>query len=291
MRRMKVVSTPDELRELRGSCKPPFGCVPTMGALHAGHASLARRARSECASFGASIFVNPAQFGPGEDLSKYPRTLQRDLEILEEAGADLVYTPRAEDVYPPLFQTFVSVDELARPLEGAARPGHFRGVATVVAKLFLAFAPDRAYFGQKDAQQVAVIRRMVRDLGFPLTVVVVPTVRESDGLALSSRNAYLSPPERAAAPVLYRALSAAAEAFDRGERSGERLRTAMASLLAGEPLARPVYVSAADPGTLGEVESASGDLLLSMAVRFGSTRLIDNFLFEEGRWETGVREG
>jgi pantoate--beta-alanine ligase len=160
-----------------------------------------------------------------------------------------------------------------------------------VAKLFLAFAPDRAYFGQKDAQQVAVIRRMVRDLGFPLTVVVVPTVRESDGLALSSRNAYLSPPERAAAPVLYRALSAAAEAFDRGERSGERLRTAMASLLAGEPLARPVYVSAADPGTLGEVESASGDLLLSMAVRFGSTRLIDNFLFEEGRWETGVREG
>jgi pantoate--beta-alanine ligase len=290
-KRMAVVATPEELREARRPCASPFGLVPTMGALHAGHASLVRLARAECASVGASIFVNPAQFGPNEDLSSYPRTLRRDLEILEASGADLVYTPRAESVYPPGFQTFVAVEQLSLPLEGASRPGHFRGVATVVAKLFLAFAPDRAYFGQKDAQQVAVIRRMVRDLGFPLTVVVAATVREDDGLALSSRNAYLSPPERAAAPVLYRALAAAAEAFDRGERSGGRLRAAMRRVLSHEPLAEPLYVSAADPETLEELAEATGDLLLSLAVRVGSTRLIDNFLFERGRWETGVREG
>ncbi len=285
-----LVSTLGELRESRRSCGSPFGLVPTMGALHAGHAALVQRARAECASVGASIFVNPAQFGPNDDISKYPRTLLRDLEMLEAAGADIVYTPRAEEVYPQGFQTFVTVDQLSLPLEGASRPGHFRGVATVVSKLFLAFAPDRAYFGQKDAQQVAVIRRMVRDLGFPITVVVVPTVREHDGLALSSRNAYLSPVERTAAPVLFRALSAAAEAFDRGERSGDRLRETMRGVLVREPLADPLYVSAADPETLGELGEVTGDLLLSMAVRIGSTRLIDNFLIEQGRWETGVRE-
>ena len=291
MTSMKVASTLDELRESRRSCASPFGLVPTMGALHAGHAALVRRARAECASVGASLFVNPAQFGPNDDLSNYPRTLQRDLELLGANGANVVYTPRAEEVYPPGFQTFVTVDEVSRPLEGASRPGHFRGVATIVAKLFLVFSPDRAYFGQKDAQQVAVIRRMVRDLGFPLTVVVVPTVRERDGLALSSRNAYLSPAERTAAPVLFRALSAAAEAFDRGERSGDWLRATMKSVLSREPLAEPVYASAADPETLGELGEVAGDVLLSMAVRFGSTRLIDNFLFERGRWETGIREG
>jgi pantoate--beta-alanine ligase len=288
---MKVVSMLDELREFRRSCPSPFGLVPTMGALHAGHTALVRRARTECASVGASLFVNPAQFGPNEDLSNYPRTLQRDLELLEAAGVNVVLTPHAEEVYPPGFQTFVTVDEVSRPLEGVSRPGHFRGVATMVAKLFLAFSPDRAYFGQKDAQQVAVVRRMVRDLGFSLTVVVVPTVRERDGLALSSRNTYLSPPERTAAPVLFRALSAAAEAFDRGDRSGDWLRATMKSVLSREPLAEPVYVSAADPETLDELAEVAGDLLLSMAVRFGSTRLIDNFLFEKGRWETGVREG
>ena len=291
MRAMKVVATIGELREARRGLPGPFGLVATMGALHAGHAALARRARAGCASVGASLFVNPAQFGPAEDLSKYPRTLERDLALLDAAGADLVLVPRAEEIYPPGFQTFVTVEHLSLPLEGASRPGHFRGVATVVAKLLLAFAPDQAYFGQKDAQQVAVIRRMVRDLGFPVEIVVVPTVREADGLALSSRNDYLSPAERAAAPVLYRALSAAAEAFDRGERSGERLRAAMRGILAREPLAGPLYVSAAHPETLAELDAVEGPLLLSMAVRIGTTRLIDNFLFENGRWEAGVREG
>ena len=289
--RMTVASTPEELREARRPCPSPFGLVPTMGALHAGHASLVRRARAECASVGASLFVNPAQFGPAEDLSKYPRTLGRDLELLEACGADVVYTPRAEEVYPDGFQTFVTVERLSVPLEGASRPGHFRGVATVVAKLLLAFAPDRAYFGQKDAQQVAVVRRMVRDLGFSLAIVVVPTVRERDGLALSSRNAYLSPAERASAPVLFRALSSAREAFDRGERSGGRLRMAMRGVLSREPLAEPLYVSVADPETLEELGEAEGDILLSLAVRVGSTRLIDNFLLEGGRWETGIPEG
>jgi pantoate--beta-alanine ligase len=285
-----VVSTLADLREARRNLAPPFGLVPTMGALHAGHAALVRRARAECASVGGSIFVNPAQFGPAEDLSKYPRTLERDLELLAGCGADLVYTPRAEDVYPEGFQTFVNVERLSLPLEGASRPGHFRGVATVVLKLLLAFGPDRAYFGQKDAQQVAVIRRMVRDLEVPVEVVVVPTVREGDGLALSSRNAYLMPAERTAAPVLFRALAVAVETFERGERSADRLRAAMRGVLSREPLAETVYVSAADPETLGELDEVTGDLLLSMAVRVGSTRLIDNVLFERGRWETGVRE-
>jgi pantoate--beta-alanine ligase len=291
MRAMKVVETIEEVRAARRRCPGPFGLVATMGALHAGHAALARRARTECTSVGASIFVNPAQFGPAEDLTKYPRTLERDLALLKVAGTDLVLVPRAEEIYPPGFQTYVSVESLSLPLEGASRPGHFRGVATVVAKLLLAFGPDRAYFGQKDAQQVAVIRRMARDLGFPSEIVVVPTVREADGLAISSRNAYLSPEERAAAPVLFLALTVAADAFDRGEREGGRLRAEMEQVLGAEPLAETLYVSAADPETLSELEVVEGTLLLSVAVRVGSTRLIDNVLFDGGRWETGVREG
>ena len=285
---MKVVTTLAQLREERRTLPGPLGLVPTMGALHAGHASLVSRARAECASVAASIFVNPAQFGPKEDLSRYPRPLERDIELLEKLGTDLVWTPEPADVYGEGFQSWVTVEELSRPLEGTSRPGHFRGVATVVARLFLAFGPDRAYFGQKDAQQVAVIDRMVRDLGFPLDLVVCPTLREPDGLAMSSRNAYLSPGERSAAPVLFRALSASREAVDGGEKEGETLRETMRRVLARELLAEALYVSAADPGTLAEVDRVEGDLLLSLAVRIGTTRLIDNVIRRAGGWDMGI---
>jgi pantoate--beta-alanine ligase len=249
-----------------------------MGYLHAGHLSLARRARGENDFVGASIFVNPMQFGPSEDLAAYPRDLSRDLRLLEEAGTDLVWAPPVEEVYPAGFQTCVTVEEVTRPLEGAARPGHFRGVATVVAKLFNVFQPDRAYFGQKDAQQVVVIKQMARDLDFPLEIVVCPTLREADGLAMSSRNVYLTLDQRAAAPVLYRALCAARDAWQAGEYDGERLRQIMRGVLAAEPLARPDYVSAADPLVLTELGDASRGVLFSMAVRIGRARLIDNLL-------------
>ncbi|HNS02085.1 MAG TPA: pantoate--beta-alanine ligase [Anaerolineae bacterium] len=278
---MKVVTTLDDLRHARAALAGPMGLVPTMGYLHEGHISLVRRARTECASVAASIFVNPAQFGPSEDLAAYPRDLARDLALLEEAGVDLVWTPTAEIVYPAGFQTWVTVEEMARPLEGAHRPGHFRGVATVVAKLFNAFQPQRAYFGQKDAQQAAVIRQMTRDLDFPVEVVICPTVREQDGLAMSSRNAYLSQEQRAAAPVLFRALSAAAMAWAAGQRDAEDLRQLMAGIIDAEPLARRQYVSVADPVTLQELEGPVAGALLSMAVIVGTTRLIDNLVLGE----------
>jgi pantoate--beta-alanine ligase len=251
-----------------------------MGALHEGHASLVRRAGRECDHVGVSIFVNPSQFAPGEDLEKYPRTLEKDLTLLEGLGADLVFSPDMGSIYAPGYQTWITVEDVAAPLEGQMRPGHFRGVATIVAKLFHCFQPDRAYFGQKDAQQVAVIRRMVADLDFPLEVVVCPTVRESDGLAMSSRNAYLEPDERKAATVLYRALVSAREKYEQGERAGKVLRAVMQSVLDAEPLAHSEYVSVADPGTLREIEAldAGQSALLSMAVRIGKTRLIDNLL-------------
>ncbi|MBX2996867.1 MAG: pantoate--beta-alanine ligase [Caldilineaceae bacterium] len=278
---MQIVSALPDLRAARASLSGSLGLVPTMGALHAGHMALVTRARNENDCVGASIFVNPSQFGPNEDLSKYPRPLERDLTLLKEAGVDLVWTPSPAEVYPPGFQTWVEVSDVSRPLEGTHRPGHFRGVATVVAKLFNAFTPDRAYFGQKDAQQVIVLAQMRRDLGFPLQMVVCPTVREADGLALSSRNVYLDPQERAAAPILYRALSAARAAYDAGERCGERLRAIMSEILASEPLARVDYVSAADPETLLDVESRADRFLLSMAVCIGRTRLIDNVMLGE----------
>jgi pantoate--beta-alanine ligase len=249
-----------------------------MGFLHAGHISLVERARRENDHVGASIFVNPTQFAPTEDLAAYPRDLERDLRLLEAAGADLVWTPPVAEVYPSGFQTYVTVEEVTRSLEGASRPAHFRGVATVVAKLFNVFQPDRAYFGQKDAQQAVVIRQMARDLDFPLEVVICPIVREPDGLALSSRNVYLTPEQRAAAPVLNRALRAARDAWLVGEHDGERLRGIMQGVLAAEPLARPDYVSAADPVTLAELGDAGRGVLLSMAVRIGKARLIDNML-------------
>ena len=278
---MKVVTSLPELRAARASLRNPLGLVPTMGFLHEGHLSLVRRARAECASVGVSIFVNPAQFGTQEDLGAYPRDLDRDLAMLRSEQVDLVWTPEVAEVYPPGFQTYVSVEEASRPLEGSRRPGHFRGVATVVAKLFNAFQPQKAYFGQKDAQQVVVVRRMARDLDFPVEVVVCPTEREPDGLAMSSRNSYLDPAERKAATVLYRALDAARSAFSRGERDADRLRAAMSEVLAGEPLARPVYVSAADPDTLAELRGPVSRALLSMAVFVGRTALIDNIVLGE----------
>ncbi|MBW7920433.1 MAG: pantoate--beta-alanine ligase [Anaerolineales bacterium] len=275
---MMIVSSLDELRAARLLLDGRLGLVPTMGYLHKGHLSLARRAREECDRVAASIFVNPTQFGPTEDLSKYPRDLDRDLSLLEAAGVDLVWTPDNETMYPPDFSTWVEVEGLTRPLEGAARPGHFRGVTTVVAKLFNAVQPQAAYFGQKDAQQAAVVRKMTRDLNFPVEIVVCPTVREADGLAMSSRNSYLSPEERKSAVVLFRALTAAREAFERGERDAESLRKVMSATLASEPRARTQYVSCADYDTLEELGTVTGKALLSMAVFIGKTRLIDNFV-------------
>ena len=280
MEKMSVVSEIGDLRRARGELPAPLGLVPTMGYLHEGHLALVHRARDECASVAVSIFVNPAQFGPSEDLARYPRDLERDLGLLEPLGVNLVWTPTPEIVYPAGFQTWVTVENLTSPLEGAVRPGHFRGVTTVVTKLFNAVEPQVAYFGQKDAQQAAVIRRMARDLDFPIEIVVCPTVREADGLAMSSRNAYLSPTERRAATVLFRALSAAQAVHQRGERDAETLRRIVRDTVAAEPLARLQYVSCADYDTLEELETLTGKSLLSMAVHVGKTRLIDNLVLE-----------
>jgi len=275
---MQTVTNIADLKRLRTSLRGTFGLVPTMGALHEGHLSLVRRARSECDHVGVTIFVNPAQFGATEDLSRYPSDLQRDLRLLEPLRVDIVWAPRPETVYPSGFQTWVSVEEVSRGLEGGQRPGHFQGVATVVAKLFNVFEPDRAYFGQKDAQQVAVIKRMVEDLNFPIEIVVCPTVRAADGLALSSRNSYLGDEERHAANVLFRSLTAARKAYEHGERNANALRAAMQSVLDTEPLARVNYVAASDPRTLMDLDMVDDGVLLSLAVRFGDTRLIDNLL-------------
>ena len=275
---MMIVSSLDELRSARSMLDEPVGFVPTMGYLHEGHLSLVQRAAEECASVAVSIFVNPTQFGPGEDLAAYPRDMERDLRLLEPLGVDLVWTPTPEIMYPDGFQTWVEVEVLTEPLEGAQRPGHFRGVTTVVAKLFNGVQPAKAYFGQKDAQQAAVIRRMARDLNFPLEVIVCPPVREPVGLALSSRNAYLDPDQRQAATVLFRALSAAREAYEAGERDANNLRALMEQTIAAEPLAEMQYVSCAGYDTLQELETVSGKTLLSMAVFVGKTRLIDNFV-------------
>ncbi len=275
---MKVLATAAEVRAFRASREGSLGLVPTMGALHAGHLSLVARARKENDHVATSIFVNPAQFGPAEDFAAYPRALDADLALLASLGVDAVWAPSASEVYPPGFQTWITVEDVSAPLEGARRPGHFRGVATVVAKLLNVFRPARAYFGQKDAQQVAVIRRMVEDLSFPVDVVVCPIVREKDGLALSSRNVYLGPDERRAAPALHRALEAARAAWESGERDASRLRTILTETLAEEPLVREDYVSVADPATLVELERVEGAALLSLAARIGKTRLIDNLV-------------
>ena len=272
----RVVRTRAELREALASARRPVGLVPTMGWLHDGHRALMRRARSENGTTVATIFVNPRQFNLATDFTRYPRNEARDVAVCEAEGIDLVWAPPVEEVYPPGFDTTVSVGAIARPLEGAARPGHFDGVATVVSILFSLVGADRAYFGQKDAQQVMVIRQMARDLAIGTKVIACPTVREPDGLALSSRNVHLGPDQRAAAAALHRALMAARSAWEDGERSADRLRDIMWETLTAEPLAAPEYVSVADGVTLRELDRVEGPALLSLAVRFGETRLIDN---------------
>lgn len=277
---MQTVSSLSDLRASRLSFNGTVGLVPTMGYLHEGHLSLVSRAKAENQNVIVTIFVNPTQFGPNEDLSKYPRDLERDLNLLAPLGVDLVWTPSAEIMYPSGYQTWVEVEALTDPLEGAMRPGHFKGVTTIVAKLFNATQPHKAYFGQKDAQQVAVIRRMAVDLNFPLEVVVCPTQREADGLAMSSRNKYLNETERKAATVLFRSLNAAKALYEAGERDGEKIRGKMKEVLAMEPLATMQYVSCADYDSLMELDTITGKTLLSMAVFLGKTRLIDNFVLE-----------
>jgi len=272
----QVVRSRAALRAALDRAPRPLGLVPTMGWLHEGHRTLIQRARADSATVVVSIFVNPRQFGDPADLAQYPRNEARDVAMCEAAGVDLVFAPGVDEVYPPGFDTSVVVGAIAEPLEGAARPGHFSGVATVVAILFGLVGAQRAYFGQKDAQQVAVIRRMALDLAIPTEVVACPTVREADGLAMSSRNVHLAPAERAAAPILRTALLAARDSWVRGERSAEVLRERMRAVLAGEPLADVDYVSCADATTLAELDRVDGPALLSLAVRFGSTRLIDN---------------
>jgi pantoate--beta-alanine ligase len=252
-----------------------------MGALHEGHLALVRQARGENATLAVSIFVNPAQFDPNEDLSEYPRDLDGDLAMLRREGVDLVFVPPVEEVYPPGFDTWVEVGDLAGKLEGVHRPGHFRGVATVVAKLFILTRPDRAYFGQKDGQQTVVVRQLVRDLDLGLEIVVVPTVREPDGLALSSRNVYLSPEQRRAAAVIYRALCLARKLRGEGMSDAERLREEMRGVLEEESLVEHIdYVSVADAVTLEELVTVEGRAMVSVAVQIGRPRLIDNIILE-----------
>ncbi|WP_174299530.1 pantoate--beta-alanine ligase [Caulobacter sp. S45] len=272
---MQVLGTIAEVRAARGGLGT-LGLVPTMGFLHEGHLSLVRRARAECGAVAVSIFVNPTQFGPNEDLARYPRDLARDLALLDGEGAELVFNPSAAEIYPRGFSCRIEVEGVTSPLEGAARPGHFAGVATVVAKLFNIVQPSRAYFGQKDAQQAVVIRRMVSDLDMPVQVVVADTVREADGLALSSRNVYLDAAERAVAPTLFRALSRAKGLFEGGERDAQALREVVRDLIADQPGFRVEYVSVADPDTLQELGTVGSTALMSLAARLGRTRLIDN---------------
>ena len=273
---LKRITYISQLRDARAALPVPVGLVPTMGYLHEGHISLVKRAREEAASVVVSIFVNPTQFAPTDDLDAYPRDVERDAALLQEAGADLLWLPTPAVMYPPDFQTWVDVEKLTGPLEGEKRPGHFRGVTTVVAKLFNAVQPQKAYFGQKDAQQVAIIRQMVRDLNMPVEIVTMPIVRERDGLAMSSRNTYLNPAERQAALVLSKSLDAAQSAYVSGERNAETLRELMREIINAERLARLEYVSCADYDSLAELDEISGKALLSMAVYIGSTRLIDN---------------
>lgn len=279
---MKITQTVDAVRAARKEYGlESVGLVPTMGYLHEGHLALVRRARAENDHVIVTIYVNPKQFGPSEDLSRYPRDMERDLKLLSNEDVDVVFAPSDEAMYPADYQTVVTVTQVTQPLEGARRPTHFEGVTTVVAKLFNLCRPTRAYFGQKDAQQVAVLRQMVRDLNFNLEIVVCPTVREEDGLALSSRNKYLTAEQRAAAPALHQSLRAAATLWARGERNSDTLRAAMLNILSTVPSARVDYVSAANPTSLHEYSGMIADgqgVLFSMAVFFGQTRLIDNVL-------------
>jgi pantoate--beta-alanine ligase len=273
---MKVIETIAQMKAERRKLVGSVGLVPTMGYLHDGHISLVHKARSENLSVIVSIFVNPTQFGPSEDFAAYPRDTKHDLSMLEKEGANIVFMPSVEEIYPERFNTWVNVEKITEGLEGEVRPGHFKGVATVVCKLFNIVEPDKAYFGQKDAQQLIVIRKMVTDLNMNLEVVAVPTMREPDGLAMSSRNIYLSKEERQAALVLWKALCLARGNWENGERDAARLRRDMITLIEKEPFAKIDYVSIANLETLEELDTIEKSALVSLAVRIGKTRLIDN---------------
>ena len=277
---MKVVETIDDMRRLRHQLAEPVGFVPTMGYLHEGHLTLVRRARTENPSVVVSIFVNPTQFGPQDDFDKYPRNPQHDLALLEKEKTDIVFMPSAAEMYPPQFNSWVEVSKVTERLEGASRPGHFRGVTTVVAKLFNIVQPTRAYFGQKDAQQAIVIKKMAADLNMNLEIVTCPTFREPDGLAMSSRNTYLNPEERQVAVVLYQALNLAQQLWSQGEKDAKKLRQEMTELIQQQPLATIDYVSVADVETLEELDEVKPPALVSLAVKIGKTRLIDNIVLE-----------
>ena len=278
---LEVLTTIEAMRAARAALLGSVGLVPTMGYLHEGHMSLVRGARADNDHVAVSIFVNPTQFGPNEDFAAYPRDTDRDLALLRDAGVDLVFMPTVEAMYPPGAMTYVDPGPVSQHLEGQFRPGHFRGVATIVLKLFEIVRPTRAYFGRKDAQQLVVIKAMVRDLDVDVEIVPMATMREPDGLAMSSRNVYLSPDERRAALVLGQALSLAQEMWTRGLRDGDEYRERLRALIEGEPLARIDYVSVADPETLDELDRVGGSALVSLAVRIGRTRLIDNVTLGE----------
>ncbi|OLE55033.1 MAG: pantoate--beta-alanine ligase [Acidobacteria bacterium 13_1_20CM_3_53_8] len=276
-------------RKVRREQDQTIGLVPTMGALHEGHLSLVREARRMCDIVVVSVFVNPTQFGPSEDFSNYPRDLTKDTALLTDYNVDFIFAPTVEEIYPKNFSTYVTVEGLSEQLEGVARPGHFRGVATVVAILFNLIRPDFAFFGQKDAQQAVIVRRMVRDLAFDAEIVVMPTVREESGLALSSRNAYLNDEERHAASVIYRALKRAKEAHKGGERSGSRIAGIVRATIETEPRARIDYISVADADTLERLEKMDDRaILVSIAVTIGDTRLIDNTILNRAKQKEAV---
>ena len=278
---MRMLETVADYTDAIGAAERPLGLVPTMGFLHRGHMALVERARADCASVVVSIFVNPSQFGPSEDFDAYPRDLPADLAHLESADVDFVFVPTVDEIYPQGFSTYVDVGQLGLRLEGKSRPDHFKGVATVVCKLLSIVRPDRAYFGQKDGQQCAVVSRLNADLNLGAEIVVVPTVREADGLAISSRNIYLNAGERQAAPVLDRSLCLAS---DLNTTDADRIRRSMTALIEEEPLAQIDYVSVADAATLEEVDSIAGPVMVSLAVRIGRARLIDNItLGDSGR--------
>ncbi len=272
-----IAETQSACAQLRGEGRI-LGLVPTMGALHEGHLSLVRAARAVCDVVAVSIFVNPTQFGPTEDFSKYPRTFEDDCALLKQEGVDLIFAPTVDEMYPAGASTFVLVEGVSDRLDGASRPGHFRGVTTVVSKLFHITKPHKAFFGQKDAAQVAVLRKMVRDLNFPLQLVVCPIVRESDGLALNSRNRYLSPEERQKALVLHRALEKVKDAGAGGETSAQKLVAAARDVFAEEPSVRVDYIAVVDPDTLEEVPDVRSGALVAVAAFVGTTRLIDNIV-------------
>jgi pantoate--beta-alanine ligase len=281
---MQTISSSAELQTLTENLrieKKSIGFVPTMGALHEGHLSLVRAAREQTDVVIVSIFVNPTQFGPREDLSRYPRNLERDAELLKPLGVDYLFVPAPDEIYPADFSTYVTVEGLSEMLEGAARPGHFRGVATVLVILFNLVRPDQVFMGQKDAQQIVVVKKMVRDLCLPTEIIVLPTWREADGLAMSSRNRYLNAEEREAATVLFRALTLAQELYTQGERNAQNILSAMHQIISTEPKAQVDYIAINDAENLHTLTDLVGrPALVSLAVKIGSTRLIDNFLLQ-----------